>query len=52
MDRDVDFLLDQLDTKTFLQDQAQTMGMDLENDTWLPNDLEDDDRDALSRAGL
>ena len=52
MDRDVDFLLDSIDTKTFLQDQAQTMGMDLENDAWLPNELEQNEQDALRWAGL
>lgn len=52
MDRDVDALLDVIDTKTFLQDQAQTMGVDLENDSWLPNELEPEEQDALRKAGL
>ncbi|MEM7669553.1 MAG: hypothetical protein AAF317_10450 [Pseudomonadota bacterium] len=52
MDRDVDMILDTIDTKTFLQDQAQTMGMDLDNGGWLPNDLEKDELDALRSEGF
>ncbi|MBY8976283.1 hypothetical protein KHP62_10720 [Rhodobacteraceae bacterium NNCM2] len=52
MDRDVDSILDTIDTKTFLQDQALTMGMDLENGGWLPNSLEDDEQDALRKEGF
>lgn len=52
MDRDVDSMLDMIDTRTFLQDQAQTMGMDLENDRWLPTELEPDEQEALRFAGL
>lgn len=52
MDRDIDSMLDVIDTKTFLQDQAQTMGMDLENDGWLPNELDTEEQDALRNAGF
>ncbi|MEM7176286.1 MAG: hypothetical protein AAF503_01160 [Pseudomonadota bacterium] len=52
MDRDVDEILDTIDTRTFLQDQAQTMGMDLENGGWLPNTLEADEQDALKKEGF
>ncbi|MEM8792728.1 MAG: hypothetical protein AAGE80_14000 [Pseudomonadota bacterium] len=52
MDRDVDDILDTLDTKTFLQDQARTMGMDLENGGWLPNELEKSEEDALRYEGF
>ncbi|MEM7508720.1 MAG: hypothetical protein AAF415_18465 [Pseudomonadota bacterium] len=52
MDRDIDAMLDVIDTRTFLQDQAHSMGMDLENDSWLPNELDAEEQDALRSAGL